>query len=313
MHAGQRRMAKAYLAAERVGLAGAVPLDHGRRRQPRRQDARPVHHHPALVRLPDGPGAAADSTDRGRGHPLGPAAVPLVALRRRAGAGGAGLQRDYDDPRGVHPAQKRAARGRRHPRRAGEDRHDQDGPKERGEYAWIKSQRPSRRRRGPLPVSTKAKALSAPSARTCTACPSMRPGWRRTSITSSTRCCTPGASGPAASSSSSRRRRPRRATEFEDLWYTGDPEDPFREARRFSMRMSTRDNIGYGIDRRLRRDGRGHAEDWIKQNIDGYVHPGGDRLVQLEPIGRRGVRRTRLPEEEPAVGAWSTSTPSTRA
>lgn len=60
------------------------------------------------------------------------------------------------------------------------------------------------------------------------------------------------------------------STDFEDLWDTGDPENPFQMNRRFSMSMSSRENVGYGLD-----DETFHAlidgqtENWIKQNIDG--------------------------------------------
>jgi hypothetical protein len=60
------------------------------------------------------------------------------------------------------------------------------------------------------------------------------------------------------------------STDFQDLWYKGDPEDPFAEQRRFSVRMSTRENIGFGIDRETF-DAmiEGMSDDWIAQNIDG--------------------------------------------
>lgn len=60
------------------------------------------------------------------------------------------------------------------------------------------------------------------------------------------------------------------STDFADLWYKGDPEDPFREKRRFSMRMSSRDNIGYGMDLESF-EGliEGQPDDWVRQNIDG--------------------------------------------
>ena len=58
--------------------------------------------------------------------------------------------------------------------------------------------------------------------------------------------------------------------EFQDLWATGDPDDPFREPYRFSMRMSTRENIGYGIEKvTFDRMIEGQDENWIAQNIDG--------------------------------------------
>lgn len=60
------------------------------------------------------------------------------------------------------------------------------------------------------------------------------------------------------------------SSEFEDLWDSGDPESPGREARRFSMRMSSRENIDFGLDREsfdALTDGM--PQSWIDQNIDG--------------------------------------------
>jgi hypothetical protein len=60
------------------------------------------------------------------------------------------------------------------------------------------------------------------------------------------------------------------AVDFEDLWYTGDPDNPFRLPHRFAMQMSTRDNIGFGIQKQDFDDLiDGMDEDWIAQNIDG--------------------------------------------
>ena len=63
--------------------------------------------------------------------------------------------------------------------------------------------------------------------------------------------------------------------EFADLWYTGDPESGDLRPRRFSMRMSTRDNVGYGItqdDFDAMVDGM--DEMIILQNIDGVFIQG---------------------------------------
>lgn len=60
------------------------------------------------------------------------------------------------------------------------------------------------------------------------------------------------------------------STDFEDLWDTGDPENPFQMERRFSMSMSSRENIGYGLDNEtFQALIAGQPEAWIKQNIDG--------------------------------------------
>lgn len=64
-------------------------------------------------------------------------------------------------------------------------------------------------------------------------------------------------------------------TEFADFWFEGDPDQIDRKPRHMSLRMSTRDNVGYGLQ----------AEDFealvadmdpdhIKQNIDGFFIEG---------------------------------------
>lgn len=58
---------------------------------------------------------------------------------------------------------------------------------------------------------------------------------------------------------------------FADLWVEGDPENPNRHRRRLSLRMSTRDNIGYGIDQESFDDLVATMDEHlIPQNIDGY-------------------------------------------
>jgi len=60
------------------------------------------------------------------------------------------------------------------------------------------------------------------------------------------------------------------STEFEDLWFTSKNVDPFGDPRSFSMTMSTRDNIGFGIDQENFDALILHqTEDWVSQNIDG--------------------------------------------
>ena len=74
---------------------------------------------------------------------------------------------------------------------------------------------------------------------------------------------------------SARRRRPRASPDFEDEWKRGDPENPLREPDRISFRMSTRDNIGFGIDKTIfDRLIRGVPPHLIPQNIDGYFIQG---------------------------------------
>lgn len=93
------------------------------------------------------------------------------------------------------------------------------------------------------------------------------------------------------------------STEFEDLWYTGDPKNPFRDPRRFAMQMSTRDNIGYGIDREAFDALIAHQPpDWVRQNIDGeFIQASG---VWFNANSVRAAFREELPEvEEPVRGA----------
>lgn len=64
-------------------------------------------------------------------------------------------------------------------------------------------------------------------------------------------------------------------TEFADLWFEGDPEQPDRSPGHYSLRMSTRDNIGFGIDEEIFASLVADMdEDHIKQNIDGYFIQG---------------------------------------
>lgn len=59
-------------------------------------------------------------------------------------------------------------------------------------------------------------------------------------------------------------------SDFQDEWKRGDPDNPLRESDRISFYMSTRDNIGYGIDRDIfDRLVRGIPPHLVPQNIDG--------------------------------------------
>lgn len=58
---------------------------------------------------------------------------------------------------------------------------------------------------------------------------------------------------------------------FADLWEEGNPENPHRHPRRLSLRMSTRDNIGFGIDQESFDDLVATMDEHlVPQNIDGY-------------------------------------------
>lgn len=176
------------------------------------------------------------------------------------------------------------------------------GPKERGEYAWIVFAPEL----GGAQVhfrSTKAKALSAIGMNMhglsfdeagLQESPTLR--YLLEEVMHARRLSTGGQfiiiSTPSADTS----------TEFEDLWYTGDPEDPFRDKRRFSMTMSTRDNIGYGIDREAFDALIAHQpQHWIDQNIDGkFIQAAG---VWFNSNSVRAAFKDDLPEaQEPHAG-----------
>jgi hypothetical protein len=58
---------------------------------------------------------------------------------------------------------------------------------------------------------------------------------------------------------------------FADLWSEGDPENPYRHVRALSLRMSTRDNVGYGIEQEAFDDLVSSMDTrLIPQNIDGH-------------------------------------------
>lgn len=60
-------------------------------------------------------------------------------------------------------------------------------------------------------------------------------------------------------------------TAFSDHWQLGDPDQPDRNPDKFSLRMSTRDNIGYGITQEMfDRLVASMPDALVPQNIDGY-------------------------------------------
>lgn len=142
------------------------------------------------------------------------------------------------------------------------------GPKERSEYAWIKFAKEF----GGAEVhfrSTKAKALSA-IGQNMHGLSFDEAGLEPTltylleEVMHARRLTTGGQfiviSTPSVATS----------TEFMDLWYKGDPDDPFRDPRRMSLRMSSTLNIGFGMDRETYEALIvGQSEGWIKQNIHG--------------------------------------------
>jgi hypothetical protein len=59
-------------------------------------------------------------------------------------------------------------------------------------------------------------------------------------------------------------------TKFADLWKRGDPDNPLKDPDRLSLRLSSRDNIGFGLERNVfDRLVAGYPEALIPQNVDG--------------------------------------------
>lgn len=174
------------------------------------------------------------------------------------------------------------------------------GPKERGEYAWIRFAKEF----GGAEIhfrSTKAKALSAIGQNMHGL--SFDEAGLETNLVylleevfHARRLTTGGQfiviSTPSVATS----------VDFVDLWYKGDPEDPFRDPRRISLRMSSRMNIGYGMDQETF-DALIHRQPigWIRQNIDGEFIQAVD--AWFNKVSVDAAFKVGLPEEqEPVAG-----------
>ena len=89
-------------------------------------------------------------------------------------------------------------------------------------------------------------------------------------------------------------------TDFADEWKRGDPDNPLKEPDRVSYRLSTRENIGYGIDRMVfDRIVSGIPPHLIPQNIDGYFIQGRQAFFDAAAVDRMFVEE--LPEEAPRI------------
>jgi hypothetical protein len=89
-------------------------------------------------------------------------------------------------------------------------------------------------------------------------------------------------------------------TAFADLWATGDPASIDRDPDRISLRMSTRDNVGYGIEPDMFDRIIGQVPlALVPQNIDGYFIEGREQFFATESIERSF--RDDLPDLVPAV------------
>ena len=73
--------------------------------------------------------------------------------------------------------------------------------------------------------------------------------------------------------------------EFADLWEEGNPENPYRNRRKLSLRMSTRDNVGYGITEEEFADLVATMDErMIPQNIDGEFIEAADAFFNSEKV-----------------------------
>lgn len=62
---------------------------------------------------------------------------------------------------------------------------------------------------------------------------------------------------------------------FHDIWKRGDPDDPQREPKYQSFRLSARENVGYGLEKGVfERLVGGYPEHLRPQNVDGYFIQG---------------------------------------
>lgn len=86
--------------------------------------------------------------------------------------------------------------------------------------------------------------------------------------------------------------------DFADLWYTGDPTSPDRKPARISMRMSSRDNIGFGLDADVfEQMVYDMPPELVPQNIDGYFIQGRSSYFNAEAV--RAIFVPWLPEVSP--------------
>lgn len=88
-------------------------------------------------------------------------------------------------------------------------------------------------------------------------------------------------------------------TDFSDKWEEGNPENPLKKTDTMSVRISTRENIGYGIDRstfdRMIAD---YPPYLIPQNIDGHAIEGRETYFGSQTTD--GAFKDFLPVTEPA-------------
>lgn len=90
--------------------------------------------------------------------------------------------------------------------------------------------------------------------------------------------------------------------EFADLWATGDPANPERKPGRVALRMSTRENVGYGLDPEVFNDMVADMPpELVPQNIDGQFIQAREAFFSASSV--RGAFFDWLPERTPPLPA----------
>ncbi len=93
-------------------------------------------------------------------------------------------------------------------------------------------------------------------------------------------------------------------TAFADAWYEGDPDAPDHKPDKFSLRISTRQNIGFGIDKPVfDRLVSQMPQELVPQNIDGLFLEGRSSFFAQSAVDAAFV--SDLPELAPPVGGHS--------
>lgn len=90
-------------------------------------------------------------------------------------------------------------------------------------------------------------------------------------------------------------------TAFADKWHEGDPDAPDKQIDKFSMRMSTRENIGFGIEQTMfDRLVASMPEALVPQNIDGFFLEGKSSFFSQASVDEAFIAD--LPEIQAAQG-----------
>lgn len=75
--------------------------------------------------------------------------------------------------------------------------------------------------------------------------------------------------------------------DYSDLWEMGNPENPSRDPQFISFRLSTRDNVGFGLDAgNFDSIVRQQAEYLVPQNVDGYFIEARDAYFSANSVER---------------------------